>query len=156
MYDPQKVHYIAVTGIVVKDGKFLITKRAASEKAFPNRWTVPGGKLEVDNYAKREKDTPDSWSNIFEDLLKREIEEEVGLKVKNIRYLTSLTYMRPDGIPTLVVSFFADHAEGEVKLCSALTEYAWVTSQEARKYDLIGSIQEELDKIDKILSKTKT
>jgi len=48
MYDPQKAHYLVVTGILIKDNKFLITKRAPTEKAFPNQWTVPGGKLELD------------------------------------------------------------------------------------------------------------
>ena len=57
MYDSQKAHYLVVTGIVIKDGKFLITKRSPTEKAFPNQWTVPGGKLELDDYAKRPKDT---------------------------------------------------------------------------------------------------
>lgn len=47
MYDPKKAHYVVVTGIIHKDGKFLITKRSADQKAFPNRWAVPGGKLEV-------------------------------------------------------------------------------------------------------------
>ena len=31
--------------IIVKDGKYLIAKRADYEKAFPGLWTVPGGKL---------------------------------------------------------------------------------------------------------------
>jgi len=27
-YDKNKAHYIVVTGIIIKDGKFLITKRS--------------------------------------------------------------------------------------------------------------------------------
>src|SRR3989344_3616603 len=73
MYDSQKAHYLVVTGILIKDNKFLITKRAPTEKAFPNQWTVPGGKLELDDYAKRPKDTSAHWYNVFEDLLKRKI-----------------------------------------------------------------------------------
>lgn len=42
MYDKNLAHYVVVTGILVKDGKFLITKRADWEKAFPGKWTVPG------------------------------------------------------------------------------------------------------------------
>ncbi len=151
MYDPQKAHYIVVTGIILKDGKYLITKRAPSEKAFPNLWTVPGGKLELDDYAKRPKDTSAHWYNIFEDLLRREIMEEVGLKVKNIRYLTSLSYIRSDNIPTIIVSLFADYGEGEIKLCPALTEYAWIDLEEAKKYELIEGIYEELEMLDKLL-----
>lgn len=48
MYDPQKAHYLVVTGILIKDNKFLITKRTPTEKAFPNQWTVPVGKLALE------------------------------------------------------------------------------------------------------------
>ena len=70
MYDPNKAHYVTVTGIIVKDGKFLIAKRSPTEKTFPNVWTVPGGKLERNDYEKRPKDTKDAWYNIFEALLR--------------------------------------------------------------------------------------
>lgn len=155
MYDPQKAHYLVVTGIILKDGKFLITKRAPSEKAFPNQWTVPGGKLELDDYAKRPKDTSAHWYNIFEDVLKREAMEEVGLKIKDIKYLTSLSYIRSDNIPTIIVSLFADYDGGEIKLCPALTEYAWVTLEESKNYDLIEGIYEELEMLDRLLKGEK-
>lgn len=151
MYDQNKAHYLVVTGIIVKDGKFLITKRAPTEKAFPNQWTVPGGKLELNDYTKRPKDTSAHWYNIFEGLLKREVMEETGLKIKNIKYLTSLSYIRSDGIPTIIVSLFADQYDGEVKLCPALTEHAWVTLEEAKNYNLIEGIYEELEMLDKVL-----
>src|SRR4030042_4948665 len=108
MSDKNLTHYIVVTGILInKEGKFLITKRAGWEKAFPGRWTVPGGKLEVLDYVLKEKDTPHHWYNIFENLLKREIMEEVGVEIQNIDYITSLVYIRPDGIPCLIVSLYA-------------------------------------------------
>lgn len=151
MYDTQKAHYLVVTGILVRDGKFLITKRAGFEKAFPNLWTVPGGKLELDDYAKRPKDTSVHWYNVFESVLKREIMEEVGLEVRDIKYLTSLSYIRPDSIPTIIVSLFAEPEGKEVKLCNALTEYAWVTLEESRNYELIEGIYEELEMLDRVL-----
>ena len=151
MYDENKAHYLVVTGIVIKDGKFLITKRASTEKAFPNQWTVPGGKLELNDYSSRPEDTSSHWYNIFENLLKREVEEETNLKIKNLRYLTSMSYIRDDNIPTIIVSLFADHAEGDVKLCNALTDHAWVSLEEAKKYDLIEGIYEELEMLDKHL-----
>ena len=155
MYDSQKAHYLVVTGIILKDGKFLITKRAPTEKAFPNQWTVPGGKLELKDYVNRPKDTSAHWYNIFEDLLKREVIEEVGLKINNIKYLTSLSYIRSDNIPTIIVSLFADYSGGEIKLCSALTEYAWVNLEESKNYNLIEGIYEELEMLDKFLKGEK-
>ncbi len=151
MYDKNKAHYVVVTGIIIKEGKFLITKRAPTEKAFPNEWTVPGGKLELNDYSGKQKDTSSHWYNIFENLLKREVMEETGLKIKNIRYLTSLAYVRSDNIPTIIVSLYADYLDGEVKLCHSLTEYAWVTLEQAKDYKLIEGIYEELEMLDKVM-----
>ncbi len=152
MSDKNMVHYVVVTGILVNsEGKFLIVKRADWEKAFPGRWTVPGGKLEVLDYVLREKDTPHHWYNLFENLLKREVMEEVGLGVKNIDYVTSMVYIRPDKIPCLIVSLYADvdSPEPKVNLCNALTDYAWVNLEEAKNYDLIEGIYDELLILDK-------
>jgi len=151
MYDKNKVHYVVVTGILVKEGKFLIAKRADWEKAFPGRWTVPGGKLEVLDYALREKDTPHHWYNVFEDILKREIKEEVNLEIENIGYVTSMVYIRPDNIPCIIVSLSANPKSSDIKLCNALTEYAWVSLEEAKNYDLIEGLYEELEILDRYL-----
>lgn len=151
--DKNKTHYIVVTGILVKNGKYLITKRADWEKAFPGQWTVPGGKLEVLDYALKEKDTNSHWYNVLENLLKREIREEVGLEIKNIGYVTSLAYVRPDEVPCLIISLYAEPEEGEIKLCKALTEYKWVDLEEAKNYQLIEGIYEELEILDKFLKK---
>ncbi len=150
------MHYVVVTGILInKEGKFLIVKRADWEKAFPGRWTVPGGKLEVLDYVLRKKDTLHHWYNIFEDLLKREVVEEVNLEVENIDYVTSIVYIRPDKIPCLIVSLYADAKSEKINLCKALTEYAWVSLEEAKNYDLIEGIYDELVILDKKLKGEK-
>ncbi len=152
MPDKNLMHYVVVTGILVnKEGKFLIAKRAEWEKAFPRKWTVPGGKFEVLDYVLREKDTPSHWYNVFEDLLKREVKEEVGLEIEDIGYVTSMVYIRPDKIPCLIVSLYAKAKESEVRLCNALTEYKWVSLEEAKNYELIDGIYEELEILDKKL-----
>ncbi len=154
-YDKNKVHYIVVTGILIKDSKYLIVKRAGWEKAFPGRWTVPGGKLEVLDYALGKKDTEHHWYNVFEDLLEREVMEEVNLGIENIGYVTSMVYIRDDKIPCIIVSLFANPKPGEIKLCNALTEYAWVSLEESKNYDLIERIYEELEILDKYLKEGK-
>ena len=155
MYDTNQVHYVVVTGILVREGKYLIAKRADWEKVFPGKWTVPGGKMMVLDYALKKKDTSQHWYAVLEEVLRREIREEANLEVSNIGYVTSMVYIRPDEIPCLIVSLFADASEGEVHLCPALTEYTWVSLEEAKEYDLIEGITDELVMLDTFLKTGK-
>lgn len=147
----EKAHYVVVTGIVIKDGRYLIARRSLEEAAFPGLWTVPGGKLNRNDYENSPKDTPDHWYNVLEKLLQREVQEEVGLKIKNIRYLLSLAYIRSDNMPTLIISLFCDYAFGEVKLSKDLIEFAWVNLEELKNYELVPGLREEIELVDKVL-----
>lgn len=148
--EKNKLHYVVATGILIKDDKFLIVKRSEKEKAYPGRWTVPGGKLVTDDYINEPYDTKDKlWYNVLEKLLKREVKEEVNLDVGKIQYLLSLAYLRSDGFPTIIISLFSDDFKGDIKLCEDLTEYTWVTLEEAKNYDLIEGIHEEIELVDK-------
>ena len=149
----KKAHYISVTGIIRNpEGKFLICKRGPNEKIFPNKWCVPGGKVEQSDFINNPKDTSDHWLDIFEKVLEREILEETGLKIKNIGYVSNLALIRPNGFSTLIVSLHGEHDEGEVKLDeSELVDYRWVTLEEAKEHDLIENIYEQIEKVAKIL-----
>ncbi|PIN92882.1 hypothetical protein COU54_05160 [Candidatus Pacearchaeota archaeon CG10_big_fil_rev_8_21_14_0_10_31_24] len=154
-YDKNMVHYVVVTGILVRDAKYLIAKRADWEKAFPGKWTVPGGKVEVLDYVLKNKDTSEHWYGVLEDSLRREILEEVGLTIESVGYVTSMVYIRSDGIPCLIVSLFGNSDSGDVKLCSALSDFRWVNLEEAKEYDLIEGIYEEIEILDKFLKEGK-
>jgi 8-oxo-dGTP pyrophosphatase MutT (NUDIX family) len=141
----QHLHEVVMTAMIVQDGKYLITRRAATKKRFPGMWTVPGGRLETKDYLTLPKDTKDYWYNVLEQTLRREVAEEVGLQIKNIHYVTSLATVHADGSPSLVISCIADYVSGEVKLQIEETDdFAWVTLEEAKKYDLIDGIYDEL------------
>lgn len=145
----QVLHEVAVTAIVVKDGKYLITRRTLIKKRFPGVWTVPGGKLETSDYVNLPKDTDNAWYNVLENVVRREVREEVGLEIKNIDYVISLVTL-DGGTPLLVISCSADWASGDVVLQEDETDqYAWISSEEAKNYKLIDGIDKELLMVDK-------
>ncbi len=146
-----ELHRITSTAIIHKNGKYLIVKRSPNKKVFPGRWTVPGGGLEVTDYIDTPKTTPDAWYYAIENSLKREIKEEVGLEVEKLKYLLDLAFIRPDKIPVVTLSYYCDWKSSDVKLNDENIDYKWVTIEEAKNYDLIEGIFEEIEMVDKIL-----
>lgn len=139
------LHEVVITAIVVKDKKYLITRRSQNKKRFPKMWTVPGGKLETDDYINLPKHTEHYWYNILEQVLRREVKEEVGIEIENIEYVTSLATVHGDGNPSLVVSCKADYLSGKIRLQKGEADkFEWVSLKEAKKYDLIDGIYDEL------------
>ena len=144
------LHEVAITAIIYQDDQYLITKRSEDEDRFPGKWTVPGGKLETDDYVPLKKDTDIHWYNVLEKVLKREVDEEVGVEIEKIEYVTSLSMVHEDGAPSLIVSCMAAYAGGEITLDEdEMSEFAWVTVDEAADYDLISGIYDEIVMADK-------
>ncbi|AKM84120.1 TPA: hypothetical protein DCZ46_00210 [Candidatus Campbellbacteria bacterium] len=144
----KELHRIALTAIIHKDGKFLITKRSLDKKAFPGKWTVPGGGLETDDYINTKPTTEaGQWYYAVENALRREIKEEVNIEVDKPKYLLDLTFIRPDGIPVVVLSFYCNYVSGDVKLDDDSVDYAWVDVNELDKYDLIDGIADEIREV---------
>lgn len=144
------LHEIVITAMVVRNGKYLITRRAKTKKRFPGMWTVPGGHLETTDYLKLPRDTKFYWYNVLEKVLRREVKEEVGINIGNVAYVTSLATVHKDGKPSLVISCMADYVSGKVNLQQDETDdFAWVGLREAKKYDLIDGIYDELAMADK-------
>ena len=152
-----KAHYVSVTGIVVKEvdgeNKYLICKRSEKEKIFPGKWCVPGGKIEQKDYINLTKDTTSHWLDIFEKTLEKEVLEEVGIKIKKpAGYVSNLALLRPNGFSTLIMSMYAYYESGEVNLNKdELSDFAWVNVKEAKSYDLIENIYEQIQKVDEML-----
>ena len=149
--DP-RLHIIAITGIIERDSKYLILKRAETEVAYPGYWTVPGGKLVRHEYESLPK-TPktEGWYDIAAWTMKKEIREEAGLEVKDVSYLTDMVFIRPDNIPVLVLSYWCRYESGEVALGKDMTDSAWITPEEGKNYKIIPGILDEIEAVDKII-----
>jgi 8-oxo-dGTP pyrophosphatase MutT (NUDIX family) len=149
-----KLFYVVANVVIYRelDKKCLILKRAATEIAHPNKYAVPGGKLEwkdlpVENPSRVNGDILD-YENAIGDLLKREAFEECGLTISDdLVYVNNVAFIRPDETPVILVKFAAKYVGGEVVLEEgAFTDYAWVSADEVMNYDCIDGIQGEVRK----------
>lgn len=146
------LHEVAVTAIIIKDDKFLIVRRSRNKKRFPGMWTVPGGKLETKDYIDLPKETEFYWYNVLEKVLKREVKEETGIEINNIEYVTSLATIHQDGNPSLVISCTAEYLSGEIILQpEEVEEFAWISLEKAKNYQLLDGIYDEMVMVDKKL-----
>ena len=149
----KELHRVATTCIIYNDtGKYLVTKRSPHKKAFPNKWTVPGGGLSTDDYIHTPKSYgAPQWYGSLELALIREVKEEVNVEIGKPKYLLDLTFINPAGVPCLVISYYAPYVSGEVKLDEDAVEYKWVTLKEAKELDFISGIYDEIAMVEVLL-----
>jgi len=145
--------FYAVANVVIyreSDGRCLVLKRSEREKVHPGKYAVPGGKLEwkdLDiNHPTRVNGDVLDYENAVEGLLAREAREEAGVEIESkLFYINSVAFIRPDGIPVLLVKFAAKYKGGEVKPeAGAFDNFAWVNENEVGEYDCIEGIAEEV------------
>ena len=145
-----RLHYLALTAIIRKGDKYLICRRASAESVYGGKWCVPGGKLEHQDIYGTPADLPAHWTNELERALKREVREETGLEITNIRPVRDLALRMRNGYPMVILSMCADWGAGEVRLAPReLIAHAWVTAREARAYDLIDDIADQIELADR-------
>jgi 8-oxo-dGTP pyrophosphatase MutT (NUDIX family) len=149
-----KLFYFVANVVVYResDGRCLILKRSEREKVHPGKYATPGGKLE---WADMDLSSPTrmngeviDFENAVEDLVARETREEAGIEIENeLFYLNSVAFVRPDGIPVILVKFAARYKSGEVRLNPHdFSDFAWVNEEEIEKYDYIKGIKDEIRK----------
>ena len=75
----------------------------------------------------------------------------MGLSIREPVPLLDLAFVRSDGVPVITLSYYGDWQKGEVKLNEENIDYKWVTLAEAKNYDLIEGLLEEMAMADKII-----
>lgn len=158
-----KLFYFVANVIIYResDRRCLILKRSENEKVHPNRYAVPGGKLEwkdldIEKPTRMNGNVLD-YQNAVEDLLKRETYEEAGIEIEDeLKYINSVAFIRPDEIPVVLVKFAAKYKNGEVKLEKGFfTDYKWVNEKEVKNYECIDGIKEEVAQTIELFKKNK-
>ena len=91
---------VGVGVMILKDGKVLMHKRKGTHGG--GEFALPGGHLE--------------YMESFEDCVRREVREEAGILIKNIRFLRILNLKLYAPKHYVDLGFVADWASGEPKI----------------------------------------
>lgn len=148
----EKLFYIVANVVVYResDKRCLVLKRDEREKVHPGKYAVCGGKLEwsdldINNPTRLNGDVLD-YEDALQQLLDREVFEEAGIKIKKgLKYINNVAFIRPDGIPVLLIKFAARFDSGEVVVeKGSFTGYKWVNADEVKNLQCIKGIPEEI------------
>jgi len=149
-----KLFYFVANVMVYResDGRCLILKRDERAAVHPGRWATPGGKLEwndldVAHPTRLNGDVLD-FEDAIERLIKRETREEACIELKDgLTYVSNNVFVRPDGIPVVLMKFAAKYKSGEVVIeKGAIADHAWVNAEEVKNYPCIDGVREEIAK----------
>jgi len=123
---------IALECFIKKDGKYLMLHRHPSKRVLPNVWMAPGGKREFNE-------------GLFA-CARREILEETGMKIKNLKLVVSGNAHLEDLDTEVFFNFLtADWDSGELTPENDLGELKWLTPEEILKLDnLLSELKEVL------------
>lgn len=156
-----KLFYLVANVVVYResDKRCLILKRDERETTHPGKWAVPGGKLEWEdldiNKPTRVNGDVLDYEDALEQLCRRETREEANIEIEGpLRFINTNVFIRPDGIPVVLVKFAASYKNGDIKLeVGAFTDHAWVNAEEVHNYPCIMGIPEEVTAAIELYSK---
>lgn len=112
-----------VVGVILKGNKFLVERRRLDEKVDPGIVCLPGGHVRKGE------------SN--EEALKREMLEELGIKVKGMKFICKNFYIASNGERQNAYCYLATDYEG-IPICKSAREIFWE--------DNINNLSLEVDK----------
>ncbi len=99
-----------VVGIILNGNRFLVERRGLYEKIDPGIVCLPGGHVKI--------------SESREEALKREMQEELGIKVKGMKFICKNFYIASNGERQNAYCFLVTDYEGKL-VCKSAREIFW-------------------------------
>lgn len=99
-----------VVGVILKGTKFLVERRRSDEKVDPGIVCLPGGHARA--------------NESMSEALKREMREELGIEVKDSRFICKNFYVASNGERQRAYCFLITDYEGK-PICKSAQEIFW-------------------------------
>jgi 8-oxo-dGTP diphosphatase len=113
---------LAVRALITdEDGKILIIKRSSESKTNPDKWELPGGKVDQ--------------GEPFDQALIREVKEETNLNI-SLDHVVGVSEQNLTLIRAVHIILSAKVEEGELSLSNEHDGYAWVYFDTLPEYEL--------------------
>jgi 8-oxo-dGTP diphosphatase len=126
---------VLVTAALIKSGnKILIAQRNPDAKNQPNKWEMPGGKVELGEDPK--------------DTIVREIKEELDMDVSVVSLFDAFShvYERPDGVLHVVVLAYICTSNSETFNLIDAQDAKWVTMSDLSQFEYVPGDPEVINK----------
>lgn len=139
------VRYI-VCGIIQHNGKILLGKKAKGRPPYPDVWHTPGGGVEDFQQAEKLISEKDYNNKYFRDELRREMKEELGIVINNIKCIIPKYRDAPrEGITKnkngedthyYFLEYLCETGDEKLLPGDDLVDAKWVTKKELQTIDL--------------------
>ena len=128
----EKTYGLTMRGILKNnENKILILKRHHKSKTNPQKWELPGGKMEKDEY--------------FDEALIREIKEETNLDALVGDFCEAVQDDYPHKRTVQLIMYLKD-ITGEVRISSEHEDWMWANLDEINSLEITSSLEKVIKK----------
>jgi len=122
--------------VINKEGRMLTLFRTETAPTRPNTWDLPGGDLDFGE---------DATKSVI-----REIQEETGLSVENVRPFDVESIINDNGDFWITIAYYAYTTNQEIKLSREHNRYMWLLAKEFLKINTSTRAQKFVENLIKI------
>ena len=125
--EKQKVQRVVLGAAIFHKERLLILKRSASERIFPEKWELPGGKRE--------------FAETCEQGIHREVLEESGLRIRLLDVCSTFDYVLETAeriVDSTQINFLAVPATDDPVICLSKEHQAfgWIDETDLHSYEM--------------------